>query len=422
MKRAGSKVWAHTGDILGMGVYSVAQSSYRVPNTANVLRHRRNSGTSYIEKYDPSGDTWSALTLGANTSFGANGIAQFAQCGTLLAICGGRPAKLQSISGTVERLGGPAPTAAPTWGTSGTGLTGRTMGYYTFYDPTTGWESSPSPVTSLTTLSNQQLDWSALETSCAREGVTQKRLYRTQLAADGQEPYYRVATIALATTTYADTVADASLGAQGPSFNDHDPPPTDSYICIVYANRVWIASGNELWYSRPYDGNNYQLEYFSPDRVFRFPQRIMGLAYTPDFGRLLVFCPPGHGIHYIAGKSETTFEQDLFKKSEGTNFPSSICEHEDLVGYWGQNGPTVLSPGGVVTDFSEDVKEEIRQSAAKDYNGDVFIFTLWHPVHECFFWFYSATDSATGLWEDLTIGAVREWEDSTTGAVVDWEP
>lgn len=422
VKRAGSKAWSTTGTTYGLGEYSKSQTSLLTPNLSYIVRHRRNAGTSSLEYYDATLDSWETITLGAQASLGIQGVATFAQCNTMMAICAGQPGKLlDPTSDDFERLGGPAPTAAPTWGTSGTGLTGTTSGYYTFYDSTTGWESSPSPITASTTLTNDQLDWSALEVTCDREGVDKKRLYRTQLAAEGEGPYYRVAEIALATTTYADTVADASLGTTGPDVADHDPPPTTSYLVIEYENRFWIASDTALWYSKQFDGSNYQLEYFSPTRVEYFPSKITGLAYSPDFGKLLVFCSPGQGIHYISGRSESTFERGLFKKEEGTQFPSSISVHEESVAYWGSNGPSILTPSGTVKTFGDDLKESLRSLSTKEYDSDIWVFSLWHPVMEQFLWFISATDSATASWENSLLGNDVQWEDIDTGSVVEWE-
>lgn len=421
MKRPGSKAWSATGDCLGIGEYSKSQSSLLQPNVSYIIRHTRSGGTSTFAYYDAAGDTWTSITKGASTSFGASGITTFAQSNDLMAVFGGRPAKLvDPATGDLERLGGPAPTAAPTWGTSLTGLTGTTSGFYTFYDSTTGWESSPSPITSSTTLTNDQLDWSALETTCAREGVDKKRLYRTQLAADGEGPYYRVAEIALATTTYADTITDDNLGAQGPDVGDHDPPPSTSYMGIEYENRIWVASGSELWYSKAYDGNNYQLEYFSLDRVFRFPARIMGLAYSADFGRILVFCPPGFGIHYITGRTESQFEQGLFKKAEGTHYPSSVSIHEESCAYWGTNGPSIINPSGAVKTFGDDIKENIRDIATAEYDGAIYVFSLWQPVMSSFLWFVSATDSTTASWENVLLQTDVAWENVSDGSVVEW--
>jgi hypothetical protein len=426
MKRGGSNVWATTGDSLGMGAYIDQGSPYRVPGVVYVIRHRRNGATSFIEYLNWATNTWTAITLGASTSFGVNGIGHFAQIGDLMAICAGRPAKLTDpIAGTVSRLGGPAPTAAPTWGNSGTGLTGTAYGFYTFYDSTTGWESSQSPIVGPLTIANKQIDWSALETTCAREGVDKKRLYRTQMAASGEPPYYRVTEIALATTTYADLIADASLGAQyNPDavdvFDDHNPPPTDSYLCIEYEGHIFIASGNSLYYSKKFDGNYYQLEYFSDARRFDFPQRITGLAYSPDFGRLLVFTPPGYGIHQISGRSESTFEQGLFKGGEGTNFPESVAVHENRVAYWGRNQMTILTPGGVEVEFAENVKEILRPIIARDYNSNVFIFTLWHPVLKQFLSFVSLTDTSLTLWANVNSGFSVDWGDVSNGSIVRW--
>ena len=422
VKRPGSTTWDVTGDQLGISSYSKESASYLVPNVEILIRHRRNAGTSYIEKLDWSASTWSAITLGANTSFGASGIMQTAQYSTLMCICAGRPAKITDISsGSISRLGGPAPTAAPTWGVSGTGLSGRTMGCYTFYDSTTGWESSPSPVTALTTVANQQIDWSGLETTCAREGVDKKRLYRTQLGADGDTPFYRVTELSLATTTYADTVADTSLTATAPEANDHDPPPTSSYVCAEYAGVLWIADGNALYYSKPYDGSNASLEYFSINRVFYFPARVTALAYTPDFGRLLVFLPSGKGIYSISGRSHETFEIDVFRDGEGTNFTTSVSSHGDLVAYWGHAGPAIVSSNGVVVEAAKDLKEEIREIGTRDYNSDVYIVSKWQPVLGQFIWFVAATDTTFAQWEDSITGVTVNWEDSVTGALVEWE-
>lgn len=425
MKRSGSNVWSTTGDSLGMGAYQAATGDApRVPGIHYPIRHRRNGSTSYIEYLDWATNTWTAITLGAQTAFATAGIAHFAQVHDMMVIAGGRPAKFSDpVAGTVTRLGGPAPTAAPTWGSSGTGITGTTAGFYTFYDSTTGWESSPSALTALTTLANKQLDWSALETTCAREGVDKKRLYRTQLAANGEPPYYRVAEIALATTTYADTIADTALGAQYPDdFADHEPPPSSSYICIEYEGHLFFATENKLYYSQQFDGNYYKLEYYSDERLFIFPHHITGLAYSPDFGRLLVFQPPGSGIHQISGRSQATFEQGLFKGAEGTNFPESIAVHEDKVAFWGRNLLTILTPGGIETEFSENIKEVLRPVMARSYNSNVFIFTLWHPTRKQFLSFVSMTDTSLSAWADVNTGAAAQWANVSTGSVVDWGP
>lgn len=421
--RGGSTEWSVTGNILGIFGYSQKNASHLIPNLSYVIRHRRVGSTSYVEKLDWSDGSWDAITQGASTSFGAAGIASAAQMNDVLLVCAGRPAYISDInSGNINRLGGPAPVTAPTWTLQAGSLTGATAGYYTFYNPTTGWESSPSPLTSLTTVAAQEIDWSGLETSCAKEGVTKKRLYRTLVGASGDGTYKRVAEINLADTTYAnDNVLDASLVSDGPEIGDQDPPPSTSYLCIEYANRFWIAYDNELWYSKVYDGTLKSLEYFSYDRVFRFPAKITGLAYTPDFGKLLVFLPAGHGIQFISGLSESTFIQDSFQGKEGTNFPTSVSAHEKMVVYWGHKGPTSITPSGVVTAFASGIEGQIDDLIKTEYNGSVYIWSTWHPAHGNFFFGLNATDTASSQWEDSITGATVEWADAFTGATVEWE-
>lgn len=422
VKRGGSKTWTATGNILGLGEYSKQSASYLAPNVSHVIRHRRNGGTSFVEKYDWSSDTWTALTLGANTSFGAGGIMSFAQHFNVMALCGGRPAMLTDISGTVNRLGGPAPTAAPTIGTSGTGITSSVTQYafYTFYNSTTGWESSPSPIATIAPFTNKQLDWSALETTVAKEGVDKKRLYRTQLAT-GEEPYYRVTEINLATTTYADTVADAdaSLGAQGPDVGDHDPPPTTSYLTVAFADRLVVFTDDKGYYSLPYEGNPANLEYFSEDRVFRFPFKVTGAVYSAAFEKLMVFQPTGKGIWYVAGNSEGTFSLGLHRADGGTNFPTSVCSQGEYLAFF-DTMPRVLTSGGYLDDYANSLNDLILDVTDREYNSDAYVWCVWHDPQQAFVWGISATDTGTALWEDRDTGLSVAWEDTVTGSDVDW--
>lgn len=423
-RRGGSQGWSATGSILGLFGYSETSGTAIPPNTTKILRHRRDGSTSYIENLNYSTSAWDARTLGAQTAFGIDGIAQAAQYNNILVICAGRPAYFSSASSDINRLGGPAPTAAPTWGSSGTGLSGSTRGFYTFRNSTTSWESSPSPVTDLLIISNKQIDWSAMETTCAKEGVDKKRLYRTELTVDGAGTFKLVAEINLATTTYSDTVADDDLGVEGPATGDHDPPPTTSYICITYANKIVVASGNELWFSKTYDpethGINGGLEYFSLDRVRRFPAKITGLAFTPDFGKLLVFLPVGIGIHYVSGRSDDTFQQDVFKDKEGTNFPPSISWHDEQIAYLGGHGPSIIDTSGRVINLAAglDLKDYIQT----EYNSTVYVSSAHvdYPTSR-FIFAFCGTSTNGAEWEDSVTGVTVEWEDTVTGALVTWE-
>lgn len=422
IKRPGSMVWYTVGEVLGIDGYTKANTSYRVPQTIHVIRHRRDGGTSYLERYDGGSDTWIGIPQDANLAFSDQGFTSFAQVSNLMVIAGGRPAYLMDpVTGHIGRLGGPAPATAPTWTLGAGALNGYAYGYYTFYNSTTGWESSPSDITPFTTLAANQITWSGLATTVAKAGVTHKNLYRTQ--SSGEAPYYRVAQVTLATTTYVDNVLDPNLGIQGPEFNDHDPPPDDCFICIEYEGHIFLASGNVLHFSKPYTGQLADLEYYSSDRTFILPQRITGLGYSPDFGRLFIFQPVGYGIYTVSGRTKSQFQKELYKKEDGTNFAPSVKSHGNMLAYWGQSGPTIITPSGPIQNFSADCKEIIREASSRIYNESMNVFTVVNPIWGeggTFLFFFSATDNATALWENYGTGTVADWQD-LWGTTWDWQ-
>ena len=419
-KRPGTYHWSVTGDIWGVGAYSKETSFTKLPVYDIPVRHRRDGSTSVIEKLNWSTLVWDTITQGTyvSTFLGVSDVWSTAQIGTLLAVCSGRPAKLTSDSGNLERLGGPAPTTAPTVGNSGTGLTGSYSFVYTFYDSTTGWESSPSPASSAVTITNKQLDLSALETTYAREGIDKKRIYRT--LRTGEAPYLYDGEVAIATTTYSTTVADGSLGATAPDSGDHNPPPTTSHLVAAHENRLWISDGGKsLYYSHPYDGNNYQLEYFSSERRIDLPARITGLVVTASSG-LQVFLPPGFGVYEVEGRSESQFSLRKRFDEIGTNFHDSVSTHEDFIAFWGATGPMVITPSGVLRDFSRAIEPTLRSLLVAEYGTSVFVWSRWSDYLKQFVFGFSATDATAAQWLETETGVPVNWMDVDTGATIGW--
>lgn len=421
VKRGGTSHWATTGDVWGLGAYAKETASTKLPIYDVLIRHRRDGSTSYIETLDWSANTWGALTQGAvlTGDLGIGDVASFAQPSDLLCICAGMPAKLVSDTGNVNRLGGAAPTVAITLASSGTGLTG-TFGYvYTWYDSSTGWESSPSSAAEIT-VADDQVDLSAIPINGAtvsREGIDKKRIYRT--IKTGEPPYKFLAEIAIATATYTDTTVDDDLGEIAPETGDHDPPPNPSYLVASHEGRLWIASGKQLWYSYPYDGSNYNLEYFSSDRVLNFPARITGLAVTRNSG-LQVFCPVGFNIYEVEGRSEADFSQRTSWPALGTQYHSSVCVHDDYIAFWGPLGPTVISPDGEVREFGIAIENLLRDALHDEYNTSAFAWTVWSSDKKQFIFGFSATSSTGAGWVETDTGIVVPWIVTDTGAGVDW--
>ena len=412
---------AANGDDWGFGGYAKSTASTRVPVITIPIRHRLDGVTHYIDKYNWDARAWEPLDLGEFTSFDTGDITGFAQIGSLFCICGDRPAKILDIdTPEVTRLGGPGPETAPSIAASVSSgaLSGRYGYCYTFYDSTTGWESSPSPITDILEVSAKDIEISSLETSCDREGVDKKRLYRTQFT--GEQPYFLVDEIDIADTTFSDDVIDDSLNdaINPPDIGDHDAPPENAYVVGAHDGRLWIASGSELWYSLPYIDNPVNLEYFSVTRRLALEQRITGLAVTRVYG-LVVFCPPEFGVYQITGNADTGYSLGTLFPSEGTNYHPSICVKDDYLAYWGSSGPSLIDASGRVPNFSLETRNLIKDIVMGEYNSDVFCWTVWHEESRNFIFGYSVTnDSSTAFFDTITGISVRV-VDSFTGALIE---
>jgi len=420
VRRGGTENWTLTGDIWGLGGYAKnAGTVVKTPITEYPIVHRYSIATSYFQYYKWSTSTWTTLTQGANfaAGVGISGVASFAQQDDLLCISADRCGKLTAFDGTINRLGGPAPTAKPTVAVgAGTGLTSTGAGYrwyYTFYNSTTTWESSPSPYSDFLVLDNEDADLSAMETTCAKEGVDKKRIYRT--VETGEEPFFYVTEITLATTTYTDSTSDDDLGVQGPDADDHDPPPDGSYICAIYENCMWVAAGSQLWRSKSYAGSEVNLEYFSPNRVFDFPQNITGLTRFQQ--KLLVFMPPNFGITQIRKQSNGTFLDTEFHQSEGTNWHHSISTYDKYMTFWGAVGPRLFDQSGPVERYDEDIINYLRNSILAEYASNVFVWSVHHQETDQFLYCFSA-NSEGAQWKDSVGGGAVPWIDAVTGADV----
>ncbi len=419
--RGGSTGWATVGDIWGISGYAEDTGLARVPVRETIIRHRRTAAITYLEKLDWVTSTWIAFPLGASTNFDVGDTSHFAQIGELFVIAAGRPTKLRDVvTGSVTRFGGPPPAAAPTLSNSGTGITGTYRYVYTFVDQSSGWESSPSPTTALYTVSNKTITLTGLETSCAREGVTLKRIYRT--IETGEDPFLFVAEIPLATVSYADTLDSLSLGANAPLALNHNPPPSTSYLIESHEGRFWVVDANDptkLHFSEAFSGSYAELEYFSPDRVFVFPKRITGVASRPG-GGLLVFQPPGFGIHEISGRTESEFAVQVFVPKEGTNFKNSIATDGEVIAFWAEDGPAFITNSGVTREISFPQRELLRDVLVREYNGSIFVWTQYSNAHKQFIFHLSVSDSEASGWIDPGARFVVRWVNDTTGELVNW--
>lgn len=421
--RGGSTSDDVTGDVWGIAGYAKDTTNHRTPIQDIPVRHRRVGTTSYIEKLTLSTDTWTALTLGVNTNFDIGNIAGFAQIKDLLCICAGRPAKMTSDSGTITRLGGSAP-AAPSIGSSGTGLTGTYRYVLTFKDTTSGWESSPSVPSAEVTVANKQIDLSSIPTTADREDVDYVNIYRT--IGTNEAPYRYVGQVSLGTTTYADTVADSALGEAAPDFNDHDSPPDGAYVVAAHKNRIWIAdTNNRIWYSQADDGTGVPLEYFSPLRTEFIDNRVTAMV-SNHAGGLFLFQPPGFGIKEVVGRFADDNDFEIVERfpREGTYFHPSVKvggREGKTISFFGRGGWKFISAEGIQEFQADRVDGQFDDALVGSYDTDVFAWAEYHPIYKQFILGVAMLDGFSTGWENSQTGATIQWVNSDTAAAVDWE-
>jgi len=155
-------------------------------------------------------------------------------------------------------MGVPNPTGAPTLVKSGgSGSVHEDRAYVYTYLSTFGSvieESGPSPATNISTVEpNATVTVSGFSAPpTTGYNITGIRIYRTVVGTSGGVNYQFVAQIAIATTSYADTVLAASLGQILPSLY-YEPPPSTLTGLVAMPNGILAGfTGNQIYFSEPY--------------------------------------------------------------------------------------------------------------------------------------------------------------------------
>jgi hypothetical protein len=211
-------------------------------------------------------------------------------------------------NGTTSRKWGiVAPVAANTFAAlSGTGLTGAYYYKFTYYNSASGHESSASPISAVQNPVNQQINLTGM-TASADTQVTSKKIYRTTA---GGAYFFYVATITNATTTYADTTADASLGtSEAPLYNDVPPlwfgiEEWDGRIFGFKKNSTTVEFTNDEYYTQ--EGNPE--ESVHPDNIIEFNAKVYGIKKSPNFDEIWVHTSAG-----LYAIRRTEIDQDPYR-------------------------------------------------------------------------------------------------------------
>lgn len=174
---------------------------------------------------------------------------------------------------TAYQLGVPAPLSAPTAAATGTPnpdpaieTSIESRAYCVTYVTKYGEEGPPSSSSAIIEVApGQSVNLSALPTgpTGGNYNITQKRIYRTNTGSDGATAFQLVATIAVATATYSDTVESAYLGAVLPS-SSWLPPPVGLHGAVMLPGGLMAAFlGKDVYRSVAYMPHAWSVE----DRV-----------------------------------------------------------------------------------------------------------------------------------------------------------
>jgi hypothetical protein len=204
---------------------------------------------------------------------------------------------------------------------AGSGPNGAYYYVYTYYDTINGVESAPSPVSTLLTVANKTITVSAMEIS-TNPNVTHKRLYRT--VASGAT-YYRVATVTNVTTTYSDSITDASLGLVCGTVLAGVIPPCDKLL--IYGDRGYFA-GDISNVFRMYYSEQYYPWFYKPATNFMdYDIEISALAKVPN--GVLTFEKNKFWLN--AGGTPSSFARILVSPIVGCTSQEGFCYRGDAV-------------------------------------------------------------------------------------------
>ena len=188
-------------------------------------------------------------------------------------------------------------------------------------------EGSPGPVSNtLFVATLNKVTLVCLPIAPQSWGVSTRKLYRT--AADGSE-YKLVGTISdNTTTTYADNIADGSLGATAPA--DNGVPPLYS-ICIYYRDRLFVndpSNPNYFWYSEL--GNPYV---FTSASFFKVGDNTTDIvtAFGVVQNTLVIFGQESMSFLYMPDTTDTNWSLIAGEPRFGTKSPRCIVNFDGKI-------------------------------------------------------------------------------------------
>lgn len=292
-----------------------------------------------IDKVDTAGTLTAINATAFTSSTTQEHLPSFADANNLCFMVNGIEAKKYDGT-TLTTFGIVEPSTGPTLTGGVAGLhNGTYEAWVTFYNTSTGHESSAGAKSSQVTVANLKIDWTNIPVSSDSQ-VDARRLYIRNVGT--QANFYFVAQLAgNVATTYTSNIADSSLSVLGPDQDSNDPPPTGVKYLAWHKSRMFAADDTTVYFSPIEDPESFDpdnTEPINPDDS----QKITGIISA--FNALIVF--KSHSMYAIVGDSPDTWEVQLIDPNFGCVAHRSIIFAGNALYWWGQQGPAVWDGGG----------------------------------------------------------------------------
>lgn len=313
-------------------------------------------------------------------------------------------------------LGIPAPSVAPTCTASGGVGTTVSRAYVYTWVSAYGEEGPPSPA--LVKSGKVDDTWALTVTapistdlggSGANRNISKVRIYRTVTDSAGVATYYLVVELAVASTTYNDTVADATVTNNTilPSTN-WSAPPTDLKGWVLMPNgSIAGFRANEVWFSEPYRPHAWP-----PSYVQTVEYDVVGLGIT---AQTLIVCTKGYPVAMF-GTTPASMAVSKLAALEPCNSRQSIISSPEGVYYASPNG-IVLAAGGVAESVTAKIITKDKWNEFTNYSSILAArfgteyYALGAPAGSAFY---------SGAFENNSF-LLKDYAGALSGVLINWD-
>ncbi len=264
---------------------------------------------------------------------------------------------------TVYNWGTTTPASAPTLVNSGAGNVPGVIGHYyvfAFGNSTSGYISDISPVSLATAAASRTWTIAGVK-STDTTNIDQVHIYRTE---DGGSVFREVSNSPITnggggSFSFADNDADTSLKATQAPLAGVNAPPTASNFCKLFANRIFTAVNDTLYWSALEEATNNTMseEGFPTNNKRRFGKQITGLELAGNY--LLIFTDDS--IQKLAGYSLSTFAWATLSKQHGLHNAAALASDGDNAVWLDVTNTIAVSNGDTISypDVSLPIRPDI---------------------------------------------------------------